>query len=227
MPLEWFYVRNARQRGPVQREELDRLIQSGELPDDTLVWCESMENWQPYKQTIESAAATTAQGAPLTQPGAQPTAPLPAAGPGETKCSECGGSFPERDLVPFGRKWVCPGCKPLFLQKLKEGVALDPATAVPDAGGQNPMAVAGFVLGIAGLVLLCGIGLVPGILGLIFSTMGVSRANADPEQTDKGLATAGIWLSAVAILLNLIVLILFLMALTGTIVAAKRLDFSP
>lgn len=63
--------------------------------------------------------------------------PLPAAAPqpgtvspqGETAqgtgCSVCGGVFPDSDIVRFGDKKVCAGCKPQFVQMMKTGVAME------------------------------------------------------------------------------------------------------
>ena len=40
------------------------------------------------------------------------------------KCSECGKPFPEDDLIKYEEFHICAGCKPMFLQKIKEGVAV-------------------------------------------------------------------------------------------------------
>lgn len=37
-------------------------------------------------------------------------------------CYECGKSFSQDEMVQYSGSWVCAGCKPVFLQKLKEGV---------------------------------------------------------------------------------------------------------
>ncbi len=38
-------------------------------------------------------------------------------------CAQCGKSFSSNDMVKFENSWVCQFCKPIFLQKLKEGVS--------------------------------------------------------------------------------------------------------
>jgi uncharacterized RDD family membrane protein YckC len=38
-------------------------------------------------------------------------------------CSQCGKPFNEDDLIRFGELMVCAGCKPFYIQKLREGVA--------------------------------------------------------------------------------------------------------
>jgi len=39
-------------------------------------------------------------------------------------CAECGRLFPASETVKFGKVSVCATCKPLFIQKLKEGASL-------------------------------------------------------------------------------------------------------
>ncbi len=43
-------------------------------------------------------------------------------------CSQCGGTFPEDQVISFDDRMVCASCKPMFVQKLKEGASL-PSTA--------------------------------------------------------------------------------------------------
>ena len=40
------------------------------------------------------------------------------------KCVECGGVFPASEIISLGGSSICARCKPLRLQKLREGVAL-------------------------------------------------------------------------------------------------------
>jgi hypothetical protein len=42
----------------------------------------------------------------------------------QSLCSECGQAFAEDDMIRFAEAWVCASCKPLFVQKIKEGVTL-------------------------------------------------------------------------------------------------------
>ncbi len=41
-----------------------------------------------------------------------------------TNCSECGMEFSNEDLIRIGDIRVCAGCKPLIVQRLREGVTL-------------------------------------------------------------------------------------------------------
>jgi uncharacterized RDD family membrane protein YckC len=40
-------------------------------------------------------------------------------------CTECGKIFPIDETIPYGNARVCAACKPIFLQKLKEGAAIN------------------------------------------------------------------------------------------------------
>ena len=39
-------------------------------------------------------------------------------------CAECGKSFYQEEMIRYGDAWVCAACKPIFIQKLKEGVSV-------------------------------------------------------------------------------------------------------
>jgi len=40
------------------------------------------------------------------------------------RCGECGREFREDELLKFGDSMVCADCKPIFVQRLREGIAL-------------------------------------------------------------------------------------------------------
>ena len=71
----------------------------------------------------------------------------------------------------------------------------------------NGMAVAGFVMGLVGLLIF---GLLFGILAIIFSAIGLGKINKDPKRwRGKGLAVAGLVLGIIdiAILVLLVALL--------------------
>lgn len=43
--------------------------------------------------------------------------------PNET-CAECGRRFAKDEMIPHNNSWICAACKPVFVQKMKEGVSL-------------------------------------------------------------------------------------------------------
>jgi uncharacterized RDD family membrane protein YckC len=105
--MSWYYADSGRQIGPIEETALDDLVRAGVVRDDTLVWREGMANWQPH-------------GA-VRNP--KPPEPMPAVpmGPDSSFCSECGRPFPSAQLVVLGNASVCAQCKPIYLQRVREG----------------------------------------------------------------------------------------------------------
>ncbi len=115
--MNWYYVDQGKQAGPVNDAQLEQMRLSGTIQDDTLIWREGMANWEPYRNV--KAAATTA---PVD--GSRPPAPFaaPSANATEAVCAECGNLFSKENMIRYGSNWVCATCKPVFMQKLAEGV---------------------------------------------------------------------------------------------------------
>lgn len=123
--MPWYYVDNGQQAGPVSESEFEGLVASGQVAPDTLVWKEGMENWQPYSQ-VRPAGVTAAfpgQFAPgAGQPPVGETGYGMYAGAGTgVQCNECGRYYGEDEVIRYGTASVCAGCKPAFVQRLKEG----------------------------------------------------------------------------------------------------------
>jgi uncharacterized RDD family membrane protein YckC len=104
--MQWYFAESGRQVGPVDEAAFRDFVASGRISSDTLVWREGMANWQPYG----TVAATPVAGNGL------------AAQPGSRFCSECGRPYPLEDLAAFGPSLVCASCKPIYTQRLREGV---------------------------------------------------------------------------------------------------------
>ena len=89
------------------------------------------------------------------------------------------------------------------------GPARDPARPSPDADrGGNGLAVAGFTLSVAGVVLgfsplLSIAGLVCAVLGLVFSAAGRRAVRADPRRPHRGLAIAGTVVVVLAVIMSI------------------------
>ncbi|HUA85518.1 MAG TPA: RDD family protein [Bryobacteraceae bacterium] len=106
--MTWYYADAGRQVGPVEETALDDLVRAGVVRDDTLVWREGMATWQPHSAVR----------------GLRPPPPPPAAMPVAADsgyCSECGRPFPMSQLVGIGNASVCAACKPVYLQRMREG----------------------------------------------------------------------------------------------------------
>ena len=108
--MEWYYALNGQQHGPVNETEFQRLISTGVIRPDTLVWRNGLAEWQP-------CANVRFAGAP--------------AGAGGVVCAQCGGTFPPDQVMSFGAASVCATCKPVYVQRLREGL---PVGAAPSLG---------------------------------------------------------------------------------------------
>jgi len=115
--MNWYYVDAGQQAGPVDDAQLTELVRSGKIQPDTLVWREGMTGWVSYREAVPS-------GGPPPQAPEVGVPPGPTAAAGGLICSECGRAFAPDQVIRHGDKWVCATCKPIFLQRLREGVTL-------------------------------------------------------------------------------------------------------
>lgn len=102
--MEWYYVVEKKRVGPVTEEEFQLLVKNGTIQPDTLVWTSPMKDWEKLKDLDKSGA----DGEVSTET--------------RVTCAECGNSFSGNEVIRFDDAWVCAACKPVFLQKLKEGL---------------------------------------------------------------------------------------------------------
>ncbi|MEY4384829.1 MAG: hypothetical protein RLY20_112 [Verrucomicrobiota bacterium] len=113
--MNWYYVENGQQVGPMPEAQLDALAQNGTINEATLVWCDGMADWQPLSAVRPSAVS---QLPPVLPPI---LSPLPVAP--ETVCVECGLVYAPGDLIKLNNCFVCATCKPKFIQRMAEGIA--------------------------------------------------------------------------------------------------------
>lgn len=155
--MSLYYSDGKQKIGPISKAELQNLIRTKKVNASTLIWQPGMDSWQELRQFTR----------PKTQP---PHAEVPAKPAQPQKaCVECGQQFALNEMIPFKDHWVCAGCKPAFVQKMKEGVAV---------GGQ--MLYAGFWIRFAALLID---GLILGGLNLILHipmAMMVPMAEENP-----------------------------------------------
>ena len=118
--MQWYYVKNGEKEGPLSNVDIPNFVRRGEITDDTLVWHEKLNDWTPFGQVnVEEAL---------------PENPEPAIA-SESHCSICGKKCGTDDLIEFEGRNVCAGCKPLFLQQIKENA---------EVSGREIMRYAGF-----------------------------------------------------------------------------------
>ena len=107
----WYYAENAEEIGPLAEAEFTALVQAGAIREDTEVWGEGMPTWLPYSQAA-------GQFTELPPPSA------PEEGTSSCVCAFCGKLHELEDVIQYSGKWICAGCKPEFVQRLREGMPL-------------------------------------------------------------------------------------------------------
>ena len=146
--MNLYYAEGDRQVGPVGKVELRSLIRAKKLNARTLVWQSGMENWQELGVFSRSHKGKGGQAASSAVPAKR------------ALCSECGLRFIEDEMIRFQESWICAGCKPLFIQKIKEGV---PVAGLMNYAGFwirfGAIAIDAFILGIANLLLFVPLGI--------------------------------------------------------------------
>ncbi len=106
--MPYYVVKDGQRVGPISDEEFQNRVLSGEIGPDTLLWQAGMTDWKRYADF-----AGVQEGTPS----------LPVAG-AVGVCAECGALFARDELVSIAGASVCAGCKPLYLQRVREGAML-------------------------------------------------------------------------------------------------------
>lgn len=73
----WYYAIDDDQFGPVAEEDIQRMIASGELHGNDLLWQAGMTDWVEVQEVFPSAAAAAGPAAPLQPEGVDVTQPSP------------------------------------------------------------------------------------------------------------------------------------------------------
>jgi len=168
--MDWYYADTGRQIGPLNDAAFGQLVGQGAIRPDTLVWHAGMPNWLPYRSLQPAQAPVNASPyQPQPQPQPQPMqAPAPVFGAEMRYCAECGRQFPATEMAAFGAALVCANCKPIYAQKLREGVL-----------SQRRYQYGGFWIRFAAVVvdgiILWVVNLIPNLL--VLGAIGFNRRN--------------------------------------------------
>ncbi len=109
--MDWYYAKDDQQVGPIDQAQFDALLSEGAINLSTLVWHQDMGDWQPYGEVATQAPTTSTATATAVA--------------GTASCAECGRSFPVDEMISYSGSYVCAECKPIFFQRVREGVPLD------------------------------------------------------------------------------------------------------
>ena len=146
--MNLYYEVGDQQLGPIGKSELQSLVKAKKLNAKTMVWQEGMESWEELGVFVRKRG----------EKGKHdnfPSDPMPS-----SVCVECAQAYAQEDMIRFQDSWVCAGCKPLFIQKVKEGMAV--AGAMDYAGfwiRLGAFAIDLFIMGIVNLVIFIPLGI--------------------------------------------------------------------
>ena len=118
--MVWYYAQDRKRIGPIDDAEFEALIETGIITSETLVWNETLPNWVRCAELEQHSAqgpGPSAQRASSQRPSAQISWDT-------ARCHECGRSFKQDDMIQYQNVWICARCKPIFVQKIKEGARL-------------------------------------------------------------------------------------------------------
>ncbi len=145
--MDWYYADGKRKVGPISKEELRSLVQAKKIHSKTLVWRQGMKDWQELGKLVKKKESSNQQFHKTSAAG-------------QAVCSECGRTFPEEEMISFENAKVCAGCKPVFIQKIKEGMSV--AGIMEYAGFWirfGAKFIDGVIVGISGWILTIPLGI--------------------------------------------------------------------
>jgi uncharacterized RDD family membrane protein YckC len=115
--MQWYYAVGDQRHGPVEHAEFERLVSSGAIRSDTLVWRQGMSEWQAYSAVVGGGSTATAVD------------------DGTEVCAVSGKRYPRREMVNYEGKWISAEHRDEYFQRLREGVAQPGEGAVPGPFG--------------------------------------------------------------------------------------------
>ena len=122
--MNWYYVEQGQQTGPVSEEQLAELVRTGKINAETLVWREGMVDWLPLSQAKSEASLSGLRMKKADMPESS-LGSLATGKTAEAVCIECGKIFPIDEMIQHGNARICASCKPVFMQKLAEGARIN------------------------------------------------------------------------------------------------------
>lgn len=170
--MNWFYSKDGQQLGPVAFSEIERLLEEGQITEESLVWKQGTPNWVKLSTVLSTPPAQPVSAPPIPEtassiPAAAPAAPAaavtpaaPAPAPAILAEGKTNG-FAITSLVLSIIGLVCCQAIVLNIGAVVFGhLALSQIAKNPALKGKN-LALAGLIIGYIGLAL--------GIVVLIFN----------------------------------------------------------
>jgi uncharacterized RDD family membrane protein YckC len=157
--MAWYYVLNGASHGPVAETEIRSMREQNVVALDTPVWTDGLAERVPFERSTLSNAGSATVPPVFTR-----------------TCAECGKAFPEGEMLQYENAWVCAACKPVFFQRIKEGVAAKGSLKYASIGGR-------FVALLLDGLIIMAVFMIPIVLISIViaaSNQGGQKPNAPP-----------------------------------------------
>lgn len=153
--MVWYYAEGDRQRGPISDEEFQELVNNGRIHNESLIWQDGMETWQPLKEVWKGGPANAGPSVPVSgESNTTPEATMPApnmptppqgsvyqsttAHPGSSSlsnCSQCGrGPLPPSNGAQLGNIRLCTQCDADMARHYQRQPAQQNLNATPASG---------------------------------------------------------------------------------------------
>jgi hypothetical protein len=175
----WHYARDGVQHGPASDAEIHRLLQSGQLRPDDLLWRDGMAQWQPASRVPEFAIA---QAAPVPPP-------LPARVPLSTQPPPLGYARPQHGY----------GAQP------SPDIGQDAGMRMLLPVGRSGWAIASGYLGL--LSVFPFVGVVFGVAAIWTGFLAVKDIKRNPTRHGMGRAIFGIVMGCLGLLVHLVLFV--------------------
>jgi uncharacterized RDD family membrane protein YckC len=117
--MAWYYVKDGARQGPVEEDEINRLVAQSVVTPTTMVWHEGMTEWKAYSEVAPATPPPAPAPEQVKEPEPEPVVEAAPAAPIEY-CSQCGKPYPADEMVRFGTASVCANCKGIYAQRLRE-----------------------------------------------------------------------------------------------------------
>jgi uncharacterized RDD family membrane protein YckC len=117
--MNWYYAINGQRQGPVAQSEFEKLVSTGVITEQTLVWKEGMGEWKPYA-SVRGGSRPPVTGAVQGGSAAQVVG---AQTEDTAVCVVSGKIFPKREMIQYEGKWVSAQHRDEFFQRIQQGMA--------------------------------------------------------------------------------------------------------
>ncbi len=108
--MQWYYEQDGQQQGPVDDVQLEQLVRQGIILPRTLIWNNSMQNWQAYRETQIPVIDDSETNRPSESKPVQEIK-RDFSTDSSVPCQKCGKVFPRIQVTESAAGSICPACQ--------------------------------------------------------------------------------------------------------------------